>query len=261
MSTSYELVIECLPEMVALVNSEGGVRAANSLLCSFAGLGASDFFERGLGTWFPQAALATFCRLAVGMKTKEHVTFEENLLRWDGQLRRLEVKAKSCGEQVFLLVFKDVTDQSRTEYELIRYRQVVELCRDIVCITDAGGGILYANAACMTCLGYDPEQMVGTALFDYIQLRDLGLGWQIVQEAATLDKSLEEELRVLTKGGDVRHLNIIASGFKGSDQKANVCIIGRDATEQHHLERALIESQKMEGMGRLARGIAHDFNN
>src|SRR5882672_5059438 len=57
--------------------------------------------------------------------------------------------------------------------------------------------------------------------------------------------ALELDRVVKSEKGDVR-------GFE---------MIAEDVTEQHTLERALQQAQKMETIGRLTSGIAHDFNN
>jgi two-component system cell cycle sensor histidine kinase/response regulator CckA len=52
-----------------------------------------------------------------------------------------------------------------------------------------------------------------------------------------------------------------ATRVRGGDERERVRIIWRDVTRERSLEAQLIETQKLEAIGRLCGGVAHDFNN
>jgi signal transduction histidine kinase len=70
-----------------------------------------------------------------------------------------------------------------------------------------------------------------------------------------------ETVRV-TRDGDELQVSLTLSPVRDADGAVvAIAEIARDVTAAKALERALLQSQKLDSVGRLAGGIAHDFNN
>jgi two-component system cell cycle sensor histidine kinase/response regulator CckA len=148
------------------------------------------------------------------------------------------------------------------EQSLRKLSCAVEQSADTILVTNSDGIIEYVNPAFESLTGYSQKEVVGQTP------NMLKSG----QQAPVLYRELWETIR----SGEVCR-NILVNRKKNGElyyvdesinsiRDAEGCIThfvanGRDFTERLRVEAKLLQSQKMDAIGRLAGGIAHDFNN
>ena len=152
--------------------------------------------------------------------------------------------------------------QQVAEESLRKLSRAVEQSADTVVITNRDGIIEYVNPAFETLTGYLREELIGKTtqilksdLQDvevYKELWDTVLSGHIYRSIVINRK----------KNGKLYSVEENISPVRDAEGRITHFISnGRDLTERLRLEAQLLQSQKMDAIGRLAGGVAHDFNN
>jgi PAS domain S-box-containing protein len=145
-----------------------------------------------------------------------------------------------------------------------RQRALTDPASEAILTIDTGGVVVAANPASAALFGYPLDEIVGSPItklmppayrgrhFDafarYLRTSRRTIPWQ------------GAELRARHANGHEFPIEV-SIGEYGSGSERRFTGIVRDISRRKDIEAQLLQSQKMDAIGRLAGGVAHDFNN
>ena len=279
---TLEVVLENLPVGVVVADANGKIVRGNRMveeIFRHPVLPSPDFEAHGDWVSFHpdgRRVKGTEYPLARAIRARGPIAAEEFLYqRGDGTTAWVSLAAAPLFDaegQVSggVAAISDIHEQKWSAEELRRseerFRRLIENASVGVLIGDLEGGISYANPTMLRLLGYTTEEMESGAIL-----------WNELTPAefAPMDQRAVEQLRLTgtaepyrkayrAKDGRVIPLLLGATvipSAEGSGRADEVAVFLTDLSSQRQAEAALIQSEKLAAVGRLAASISHEINN
>ncbi len=210
-----------------------------------------------------EEALASTRKLSAGQKVIREYRIRN---RGTGEYRWVEDRSEpECDDQGRVVgiwgIVRDITERRGREDALGQLAAIVEVSDDAVVGLDADGRIVSWNSAAAAMYGYPPTDVVGRRFFEIVAPEDAAFLNEKLKAIAGSSFKVSDGQHVSRDGQSIP-VSLTASAISDQTGKTKmVAVVVRDLTERKKLEGELLQSQKMDAVGRLAGGIAHDFNN
>jgi two-component system sporulation sensor kinase A len=196
-------------------------------------------------------ALANWLRVSQSTETHD---LDRRFIHGSGEKRWLHVRsAPMLSSEGAVLgrvgTVEDITDRRQALLEIqsseARYRMLAEHSTDMISKHAADSTMLYVSPACRTLLGYEPEELLGKKVDEFLHPDDQAAYEAINPASADESDVITLAFRFRRKDGAYVWLETMYRTFPGlsPDSQQKIVAVSRDVTERRQAAEQLRESE------------------
>jgi two-component system, cell cycle sensor histidine kinase and response regulator CckA len=257
------LILEQAAEVIIVCDPEGRVTRASQAAQS---LCAGSPLTKPFAEAFPLRTRTSAPFLLAPVLQGEAVRDVDVVIERGGEQVALILNAGplSSGRQILgcVITLTDITGRKQAEATRIRLTMAIEQSAEAVMVTDAQGAIEYVNPAFERTTGYTRAEVLGQNLLFLKSGAPDEAYYRTLWETISGGKTWRGRLLNRKKGGETFTEDASISPVRDEAGRITSYVaVKRDISHDLALEAQLLQSQRIESIGRLTGGIAHDFNN
>jgi PAS domain S-box-containing protein len=248
----YRAVVESQTEFVCRFRPDGTHVFVNEAYCRYFGKARDEIEGHVFRPEIPaedRDALRTHFEGLTPeypLNSIEHrILMPDGSLRWQRWIDRAIFDEDGVVTE-YQSVGRDTTENRLTEERLReseeKFRSIIERVFDVILVTDEEGRITYASPSLRQSTGYNPGEILGTPIFDFIPPADLPRATHAFERVRKGLPPQGLEIGVKRKDGTLGNLEIRTTSIWKEGKFAGVQVICRDITARVHAEEALRES-------------------
>ncbi|HNX48917.1 MAG TPA: PAS domain S-box protein, partial [Thermoanaerobaculaceae bacterium] len=203
-------------------------------------------------------------RVTICEDLTERKAAEEELRRAHADLEERVRQRTADLEAANELLRHEIAVREKVERELEaserRYRTLAEDLDEVIFSLDTDGRVTHISPVIERLTGFSPNELVGNTLAVLVQESD-GATLRSCLLRTRSGSRQSVTLGVRTRDGKALHVRLSTVPTVEGGAIVGVRGVLIDITERRRLEDQLLQSQKLEAVGRLAGGVAHDINN
>jgi len=267
------VLFDMVPAMIWFKDTENGFLRVNKLGAAATGRRVEEIEGKSAYEIFPQEAAGHYADdLEVIHSGAPKMGIVEKLRGSNGkalwvQTDRVPVLDKDGKVTGLVVMAQDISERKQAEEELReserRFSDMLGNLELVSLMLDRDARITYCNDYLLRLTGWQRAEVIGRDWFELFVPPELVGELQGVHSALLADQpaAWHHEHEIVTRSGARRFIRWNNSVLRSaSGDVIGTASVGEDITERERLEAQLLQSQKLETVGKLAGGIAHEFN-